>query len=119
MTPATYTFPDHVAGDTVSSRRFTVTRTVGGMTSPENLTGVSIACWFARGETTGQVERQMSNGNGITVVNAAGGVFDLDAFTAFDTVGVYRFDIQFTYPDGRKRTYVAGTLRIRPEVSRP
>lgn len=118
MTPGTYDFPDVVAGDTVAKRRFTVTRTVAGVTAPENLTGVAIHCWFAR-VAPGSVEIQMSVGNGITIVNAAAGIFELNEFSAPSSPVVYRYDIQFTYPDGRKRTYVAGRLRVLSDISRP
>jgi hypothetical protein len=116
MTPAEYDFPDHIAGDTVSARRFTVTRTAGGVAAPENLTGVAIHCWFQRSDP---IDVQLSVGTGITLVNAAGGVFDLGPFRAPAAPGVYRYDIQFAYPDGRVRTYVAGKLKILPDVSKP
>jgi hypothetical protein len=117
MTPAKYDFPDQTAGDTVANRRFTVTRTVGGVTSPENLTGVAIACWFARGEGGGPVVLKLAIGSGLTVVNAAGGIFDLGGFSVPREPGPYRYDIQFTYPDGRVRTYVAGRMRVLADVS--
>lgn len=116
MTPAKYDFPDQYAGDTVAKRRFTVSRTVSGVTSPENLTGVAIRCWLAKAES-GQVVLERAIGSGVTVVNAAGGVFDLDAFTA-PGEGLYDYDVQFVYPDSRVRTYVAGRIRVRSDVSK-
>lgn len=115
MTPATYNFPDQYAGDTVARRRFTVTRTAAGVTAPEDLTGVAIRCWFAKAEG-GQVVLERAVGSGVTIVNAAGGVFDLDAFQA-PAPGLYRYDVQFTYQDGRVRTYVGGQVRVRSDVS--
>lgn len=115
MTPAKYDFPDQYAGDTVAKRRFTVSRTVSGVTSPENLTGVAIRCWFAG--PTGVVVLERAVGTGVTLVNAAGGVFELDAFPA-PGEGLYDYDVQFVYPDGRVRTYVAGRMRVRSDVSK-
>jgi hypothetical protein len=115
MLPATYNFPTQYAGDTVGRRRFTVTRTVSGVTSPENLTGVAIRCWFARRGEQPAVY-QFAVGSGITIVNAAGGVFDLNAFPA-PSPGTYSYDIEFTYPDSRVRTYVAGAMLVREDVS--
>jgi hypothetical protein len=118
MTPGTYDFPDVLAGDTVAKRRFTVTRTAAGVTAPENLTGVAIDCWFARTEPD-SVDVQMSVGDGITIVNAAAGIFEIGEFAAPATPAIYRYDVQFAYPDGRKRTYIAGKMRVRSDVTSP
>jgi hypothetical protein len=115
MLPATYNFPIQYAGDTVAARRFTVTRTVSNVTAAENLTGVAIRCWFVRRSGQSAVY-QFSVGSGVTIVNAAGGVFDLNAFPA-PGPGTYDYDIEFTYPDTRVRTYVAGSMVVRGDVS--
>lgn len=119
MKPGVYNFPDHTAGDTVSRRRFSVTRTVDGVTRPEPLGGVEIRCCFRRSGGSARLALDFSLGHGLTLIDGAGGVFDLDEFTAPAVAAVYVFDIEFTYPSGKCRTYVAGRLRVLPDVSRP
>jgi hypothetical protein len=118
MLPATYNFPIQYAGDTVAERRFTVTRTVANVTAAENLTGVAIKCQFAKQNDAAFTPLSFSVGSGVTLVNAAGGVFDLNRFLAPAAGGTYVYDIQFTYPDGRVRTYVAGTMIVRSDVTK-
>ena len=32
--------------------------------------------------------------------------------------GIYKYDVEFTLPDGKVRTYLSGTIRILEDVSR-
>ena len=116
MTPAVNDLPDQYAGDTFAARTYTVTRTVAGVTTPENLTGVAIRLDIASGAQQGPTVIELAVGSGITVVNAAGGVFRVEPF-AIPAAGAYRYDIQFAYPDGRVRTYLRGRMTVLADVT--
>jgi len=112
MTPSIYNFPDVVREDTISSRQFTITRTVSGVTNPEDLTGAIIKCTFKHEEET--VLKEI--GSGITVTNPSGGVFVIDAFT-LSKAGNYAFDIEITFSNDTKKTYIKGSIKILSDVT--
>jgi hypothetical protein len=54
---------------------------------------------------------------GITVVDAPNGIFTIDSRIVDLPVGTYKYDIQFTFPSGVVKTYVAGTMTIKEEIT--
>lgn len=105
MTPGVADYKTFLRGDTVNARRFTVTRDA----APYSLVGVDIRATFRMG---GQAVEA-----GITVVDAAGGIFQIDPFQ-MQVPGLWKYDVQFTNAAGEVRTYVKGALQIVEDVTR-
>ena len=60
----------------------------------------------------GLEEQTLSIGNGITLVNAAAGVFNVDAQIITLRPGKYTHEIKFTFAGGIPKTYIEGTWII-------
>lgn len=103
MEPAVLDYKPYVQGNEIPRRTFTVS--IGA--SPVSLAGAAIVVTFTNNRNT----ETKTIGNGVTVTNAAGGVFDLDAFT-LELPGVWSYDITITFSSGSAYTYVIGTLKI-------
>ena len=76
--PAVIKINDQYKGDTYDGIQFTILNTEGN--TPIDLTGVSIRSQFRFGSKTGAIQKEITNGNGITLSDAAGGVFSIDSF---------------------------------------
>lgn len=100
-------------GDTWNGQEYSVT--VNG--SPLNLAGTQIDIEFRAEGKTGQLKKALSVGDGITVNDAANGEFSIDPFVIDLAVGVYFFDIQFTFPDGKVKTYVEGQFLVTQDTT--
>ncbi len=96
-------YPAIFRGDTIGARTFTITEDG----SPVDLTTITVRARFKLGSTT--VEK--TAGAGITVTDAAGGVFQLAAFALTDS-GAWRYDVQLEYADGTIRTIVWGIVEV-------
>lgn len=111
MTPGTYNFPDCVRGDTINAKRFTITTTVDEVTAPLDLTDITIKATF-RGKKT----LILTEGDGITIVNAIGGVFEIDPFS-LNEYGKWTYDIQFTTSTGIVKTYLRGEVQVLNDLT--
>ena len=112
MTPSIYNFPDVVREDTISSRQFTITRTVSGVTNPEDLTGATIKCTFKHEEEKVLKDIQTVR----TVTNPSCSIFVIYAFT-LSKAGNYAFDIEITFSNNTKKTYIKGSIKILSDVT--
>lgn len=112
MATQTYTIPNHLHGDTFKGTSFQVNVN----SAPKNLSGTQITIEFRLAKKTGNVKKSLSIGQGITVTNAAGGVFQIDPFAVQMPVGIYYYDIQFN-DAGVISTYVEGTWEIVQDVT--
>lgn len=110
MEPGNYNFPSHVAEDTVKARTFTITRTPqGGSAGPEDLTNATVH--FTVRDELDLVAYEATDGAGLSH-NGALGVVTLDAFNAPSKAGVHNHDLEINFPDGRRHTYIKGTLPV-------
>lgn len=83
-----------------------------------DLTGVAIRCYFRYGNPTGERVFKFSIGNGITITNAALGEFYLLKDFLIDwKVGIWYFDIEFTFTDGKVKSSNIETLNIIQDVT--
>jgi hypothetical protein len=114
MIPAVYNIPNQYAGDTFDGFQVTVTQTSNDVTTPINLDGITLACKFKK---DGATVLDLTEGSGITIVDAADGIFKLDAFSVPTETGNYNYDIQFTYSGGSVKTYMRGTMRVIQQVT--
>lgn len=108
MEQGTYNLPDTVAGDTFDKLILTITDT--------DITGWEIKAMFKRQPDLVSV-KTIEIGTGITVTDAANGIFEIDSFIVALGVGVYYYDIQFTDTDGNVYTYVKGTFEVLQQIT--
>lgn len=109
MIPAKYNFPDQYKGDTFDGIQFTL-RINGSSLSYVDLTGASIKCSFKG--PRGPVIKTITNGDGINIINASGGKFEIEPFILDWEQNVYNYDIQITFPSGEIKTYIKGYVNI-------
>lgn len=85
--------------------------------SPKNLTGAEIKIQFRRGLANGSVQKEISNGDGVTITDSVNGLFSIDPFVVDFPVGSYRYDIQFTFSPTEIKTYVEGIFRVTEDIT--
>ena len=108
MQPGNYNFGTYVAADTVKERTFTITRTPsGGSAAPEDLSGADVAFTFR--DEWGVLVATFAVGSGVTV---ADNVVTLAAFAAPGRAGTYSHDMEITFADGERSTYLYGSLIV-------
>lgn len=114
MTPKEYNYGSFVRGDTIPKRRFTITKTINSVTAPIDLSDYTIRCDFLLlKDRISKVE-----GEGITIIDAINGVFEIDKFT-LSKAGKYQFDIEFKDDSNDiVQTYVKGDLEILEDVTK-
>lgn len=114
MTPASYDLPNQYAGDTFDGFQLTITETLSGITTPIDLGNVTITSKFKQ---NGAIVLDLSEGSGITIVDAESGIFKLDKFTV-PSAGTYQYDIQFVYDsDGSVKTYLRGRMTVIDQIT--
>lgn len=105
-----YTCPDHRNGDTSNAKTFAVTVDA----DPVNLTGALIKTTFVDAHTL-RPAGSLEVGDGITITNAAGGVYrwDKNAIANLLTTGSYKWDTQITFSgEALPVTWIKGTINI-------
>ena len=113
MQPGTYNFGVHVTGDTIPTKRFTITEGVApDPVTPVDLTGAAIAIDFVFKKN--RIHKEI--GSGITVIDAANGIFDLDAFT-LSVDGLWSYDLQVTLADASVNTWLAGNIKMIKDIT--
>jgi len=102
-------------GDTYDGVQFTLLNTEDN--APIDLTNVAIKIQFRYDSKIGGIQKEITNGNGITVSNAINGVFSIDSFLIDWSPDIYYFDIQMTFPNGIVRTYIQGTIKVIQDIT--
>jgi high-affinity nickel permease len=115
MIPQTYIIPNQYKGDTFGGVQFTLTNTT--VSSPIDLTGSTIECKFRKTSPTGILVKTISDGSGITIVDAVNGIFKIDAFDVDFSANIYYYDIQITDATNIIITYVRGTLTVTQDIT--
>jgi len=106
---------NRIKNDTFSSVEFEYLDNVG---SPIDLTGAAIHIQFRYRCKTGEVVKDISDGSGITITDAAAGKFEIDKFTPITfEVDTYYYDVQTTFANGDIKTYVNGTFKVLQDVT--
>lgn len=109
-----------IAGDTRTVQA-TVEQSAG---APFNLTGAAIK-WqvfaMSGGTFTGSPIISKSVGSGITITNAAGGIFQISLASADTTglAGTYYHEAEVTMPGGIVHTALTGTITIKAGAITP
>ena len=112
MTPAIVDFGSCVRGDTIDAKQFSLTRTVDGSTSIISLVGAEITVTFYNNRQ--RITKTIDNG--ITVTDAATGVFVLDKFS-LEVAGNWSYDIQLIFANGDVKTYIVGSINIKNDIT--
>jgi len=102
-------------GDTYDGVQFTLLNTEDS--SPIDLTGVSIKIQFRYNSKIGGIQKEITDGNGVTISNAVNGVFSIDPFLIDWAPDIYYFDVQMTFTNGVVRTYIQGTIKVIQDVT--
>lgn len=109
----TYNIAAHRRGDTWGGLAMTVT--VNG--SVVDLTGCSIRMQCRKKYTPIKVYELSTASGDIELTDPTNGIFTiLPKIVNFDA-SAYNYDIQFTFPSGLVRTYVAGTWTINQDIT--
>lgn len=113
-TPVKYNFPKHYKGDTLDQINFTIQEDG----TPVDLTGVQILTQFKVKAKDNTSVLQLSTASGLTLTDAANGIYSIDPFILDIKTGTYIYDAQFTFIDGRVKTYHCGNLPIVQDITR-
>jgi len=113
--PAVYKIADHYKGDTFDGVQFTILNSSDSL--PINLTDCTIKIQFRKNTNNGNIVKEITQVDGITITDAVNGVFKIDPFLINWDEGNYYYDIQITFTDNAVRTYIKGTLAIIQDIT--
>ncbi len=102
-------------GDTFDGVQFTLLNTQNS--TPIDLTGVNIKIQFRHNSKIGVIQKEITDGNGITIDDAVNGVFSVDSFIIDWPPIVYYFDVEITFPNGVVKTYIQGTIKVIQDIT--
>lgn len=111
-----YNFPDHTNGDTFEGVQFTVVKNLVAL----NLTGATIRMFLRTQKlATATILELTTDNNKIVITNAASGVFQVvKQIIEVATPATYFYDIEIEESNGEVHTYIEGTWKIEPDVTR-
>ena len=107
-----YNLPEAYKGDTYEAVQFTILENSAAL----DLTGSTIKIVFKKNKKQGTTVKTITNGSGITITDATGGVFSIDSFNLNWDEGNYYYDIQITNSSGVITTYIAGNINVIQDV---
>ena len=109
-TTAIYNFPDIMQGDTFGAQSFRVT--INDAAPSSALASVEID-FRANQAANCATALQLTNGNGITITNAALWEFRIDRIAELDLdPAYYVFSIRTIATDGTRRNYLRGGMNV-------
>jgi len=115
-TTAIYNLSDIMQGDTLRAQSFRVT--INGAAPSSTLASVEID-FRARTSANCQTALQLTNGNGITITNAALWEFRIDRIAELDLdPAYYVFSIRTIATDGTRRNYIKGGMNVTLPTTR-
>ena len=113
--PAVIKINNQYKGDTYDGIQFTLLNSSDSL--PIDLTSVSIKSQFRVNSKDGNLIKEITNGAGITIVDAINGVFKIDSFIIDWSPSVYYYDIEITFSNGVVKTYIQGSLKVIQDVT--
>jgi len=115
-TTAIYNLPDIMQGDTLKAQSFRVT--INDAAPSSTLASVEID-FRANQPANCQTALQLTNGNGITITNAALWEFRIDRIAELDLEpSYYVFSIRTIATDGTRRNYIKGGMNVTLPTTR-
>ena len=112
----TYIIEDHYKGDTFDGVQFTLKNITDNI--PINLTGCAIKIQFRKSAPYGTLEKELTEVDGITIIDAINGVFKINAFLLDWNKATYFYDVEVTFPNNVVKTYIKGTLSIIQDTTK-
>lgn len=105
----------HIKGDTFEEVPFAIVK--NGL--PLSLTGAVIKMQL-RTECGGLVALNLTSvaNAGITITNAANGLFKINKQIINIASGLYEYDLQITFVDGTVKTWLSGDFLIECDITR-
>lgn len=105
----------HIKGDTFEEVNFAIVKN----SVPLSLTGAVIKMQL-RSECGGLIALNLTSvaNAGITITNAAGGLFKINKQIIDIASGLYEYDIQITFADGSVKTWLSGDFLIECDITR-
>lgn len=112
---ATLTLPDHIKGDTFPGQQFTVLVNE----APLPLAGAVITMDLRKDERANseRVLRLSTTLGTISIINAAGGVFQINKQIIDIPAKQYNYDIEIVLANGDVKTYISGTWTILQDIT--
>ena len=110
-----YNIDTQTKDDTFNGVQYTFTNESDD--SPVDLTDAAIKTEFRVGSPRGQVVKEITVDNGITIDDAINGVMSFDSFIIDWRATTYKYDIQITFPNGVVKTYVRGSLIVEQDTT--
>jgi hypothetical protein len=111
MTPGTFNFKPQYKGNTFNG----VQLSFSSDDAPINLSKAFIQMQL-KTSLNASSSKDFSNGNGITVTDAEGGVINIDKFLVDLAPARYLYDLKITFQDGTVRTYLTGTFDVKQNL---
>ena len=111
---ANYDILDQYKNDTFDGVGFTLQNEAE---APIDLTGASIKIQFRHRSRGGAVVKEITNVDGITIENAANGMFKIDSFIIDWTPELYYYDVEIIFNDGTVKTYIQGKLKVIQDIT--
>ncbi len=110
----TANFPDRVFGTTFKVVTYTMTDENG---NPIDLTGYLIEIAFKKQANADAAKFLSSNTGGITITDAANGVWQIDSFVINMPPALYLYDIKTTDSFGVIEDYVRGSFKVLQNIT--
>lgn len=105
----------HIKGDTFEEVPFAIVKNNVVL----SLTGAVIRMQL-RAECGGLIALNLTSvaSAGITITNAAGGLFKINKQIINIASGMYEYDLQITFADGSVKTWLSGNFLIECDITR-
>jgi len=112
---ANYTYNplgQHTRGDTLNREQYQISINDVYL----DLTTATINCMFRVNNGTGEIVKDLTNGSGITVLDAINGHFQVDSMLLDLDAGKYVYDIEIIIA-GEVNTYIKGDINVSQDVT--
>lgn len=106
-------FKDVLRGDSFGEKNVTISSDTG----PIDLTSVLIKCQFRLNTKIGALAKEITQESGIDIYDPTNGNFRIESFIVDWSHGLYYYDVQFTFIDGKVITYFGGHVKVIQDVT--
>ncbi len=89
----------------------TITFKISG--AAQDITDYTFDLWWRRNNVKGEWVKKSDETSGITITDAANGIFQIDAFQVDFEAGIYYYDLMITDDSAIKNIYMFGTMTVK------
>lgn len=121
MIPGQYDFKTQKAGDTFNGIQLTIALTSQGVTNPIDLTGAIVRMYVRKSSKCPTILELSSDSNipEIVFTDAVNGVLRIEPLIVPSVTSFkYKYDMEFTYPNGVIKTYLKGFFPIEEDITK-